>query len=90
MNKSFDTTSKYVDKFRDKNVNNLKHILTDSKLSLNERQWESHLRNYKGDYNCPSKEEFFEHLPVHIKEKYGYRNTKIKIKKKNFITRKTP
>ena len=56
-------------------------------MSINEIQWESHLRNYKGDMRCPSKEEFFQYLPDHVKEKKGYKTKGPISKRLNVMSR---
>lgn len=59
--RSADPSSKYHDKFREKNLNNLRHLFKDKQIDLNNILWESHLRNYNGEKPC--EEEYDYHFP---------------------------
>ena len=47
LTKSFEHR-KYSDKFREKNMNDIKHLFQDRKINLNGVIWESQLRDYRG------------------------------------------
>ena len=37
----------YKDKFKVKNINQVRHIIEDGSLSLPAKMWQTHLRNYR-------------------------------------------